>query len=361
MQQTNKNGESGIKRRKYLKAITAAGVGLGGVGTGTVAGQVDGVDLVIGEVGTERQNQPTPGTWHSVEFDNLLVNAIGTLSDLLGLDVTPIITMKPVSYQGIQPCHIRLRNVTSQGFEYRLEEWDYQDGGHTHELFYWTAILPGVYEIPGVSGTLTGIEAGRMSTTTDPVNVDLTAPFFSGKPAVLAQSQTYNGKADSIVTRVDVAAEDRFTARLQEQESFNNFHRSEEVGYVAIDVPAIGTFPLNFLDGIADTEFEARRPTRTASDSAATASRYPFQSNGGSGFNRNPRLLADIQTRRGPQPCQLRYTELERDHFRAFVEEEQSADQETNHAPEDIGYMAFGSNGLIPGIAINLDLIPPLL
>ncbi|WP_266081784.1 hypothetical protein [Haladaptatus caseinilyticus] len=361
MQRASENGESRIKRRNYLKSVAAAGVGLGGIGTGTVSGQVAGIDLVIGEVGTENQSQPDRGTWHSVEFDNLLINAIGILGDLLGLEVKPIITMKPVSYNGVQPCHIRLRNVTSQGFEYRLEEWDYQDGGHARELVYWTAILPGVYEIPGVSGTLTGIQAGRVSTTTDPETVELTAPFFTGKPAVFAQSQTFNGKADSIVTRVDVASEDRFTVRLQEQESLNDYHRSEEVGYVAVDVPAIGTFPTNFLDGVVDTEFEARRPTRPARDSAATASRYPFQSNGGNGFTRNPRVVADIQTRRGPQPCQLRYTELERDHFNAFVEEEQSADEETTHAPEDIGYMAFGSNGLIPGITVDLDLIPPLL
>lgn len=32
-----------------------------------------------------------------------------------------------------------------------------------------------------------------------------------------------------------------------------------------------------------------------------------------------------------------------------------------NHVPESLGYMVFGSDGLIPGTAINLDLIPPLL
>lgn len=361
MQKKNASSRDQTGRRNYLKTIAAAGIGLGSIGSRTVSGQVAGIDLVIGEVGTEYQKQQNPGDWHSVEFDSLLINAIGTLTDLLGLDITPIITMKPVSYRGHQPCHIRLRNVSSHGFEYRIEEWDYEDGGHTSELIYWTAILPGVYEIPGVAGTLSGIQAGRVPTTTDPETVNLTAPFFSNKPAVLAQSQTNNGKADSIVTRVDVASEDRFNVRLQEQESFNGYHRSEEVGYVAVDVPAFGSFPLNFLDGIVDMEFEARRPTRKASDNPTNASRYPFQVNNGNGFSRNPRLVADIQTRRGPQPCQLRYTDLERDHFNAFVEEEQSADQETTHAPEDIGYMAFGSNGLIPGIAINLDLIPPLL
>ncbi len=359
MSKEKNDNRSRIKRRKYLKTVAATGIGLG-IGTTTASAQASSLDLVIGEVGTETKAQSDRGTWHSVDFDSLLIDAVGTLGNLLGLEVKPIITMKPVSFNGVHPCHIRLRNVTSTGFEYRIEEWDYLDGSHTQERIHWSAILPGVYEIPGVSGTLTGIQAGRTGVTTEPQNVDLTAPFFTDKPVVISQSQTFNGP-DAIVTRSDVASEDRFNVRLQEQESNDNYHVSEEVGYVAVEGPVAGTFPLDFLDGITDMGFEARRPPKSVTDNAANASRYTFRANQWSGYDQPPKVVADIQTRHGPQPCQLRYTEITKGHFDAFVEEEESADHETNHAPENLGYMAFGSDGLIPGTAINLDLIPPLL
>ena len=39
-----------------------------------------------------------------------------------------------------------------------------------------------------------------------------------------------------------------------------------------------------------------------------------------------------------------------------FVDEEESKDPETTHAPEDIGFLASGGNGLIPGTILNIDV-----
>lgn len=341
-------------RRRFLRSTvaTAGLVTLGGFGTGS-AGALP-TELAIGEVGTELTNQPNRDRWHSVEFDNILVETLGRVGDLLGVDLDPVVVMKPVSYRHSQPCHVRLRNVTSSGFEYQIEEWDYLDGAHGQELMYWVAMIPGLYEIPLVSGTTTGIEVGTVPVDTDPQNV--TFDFqFDGLPGVVAQTQTKNSLPDALVTRVDVASNENFNVRLQEQEANNNYSRTEEVGYIAFEVPTIGILDTLGLDGTLVSEFEARRPSKTIADSPP-GKRIPFQVNGQQGFSRNPRVVADIQTRRGPQPCQLRRTDLTRQHVDFFVEEEQSADTETNHAPEDIAFFAFDGNGLIPGLALNLGL-----
>lgn len=341
-------------RRQFLRK-TAAGVGtgalaLGGLGTGDASALDVGTTLVIGETGAVTSTTRGRGDWDRVTFDSLLVD---TLSTVLG--EPPIVIMKPVSYNGPQPCHVRLRNVTTRGFEYQVEEWEYLDGSHAAEQLSWVAIAPGAYEIETVSGTVAGIEASTVPTTNEAQDVDFTFDFDS-TPVVLGHSQTKNGP-NPVITRVEVASADGFNVRLQEEEAEADYHRSEEVGYIAIDTPTVGLIDSLGLSGVFTAEIEARRPGKKVRDSPNNPTRIPFFANGGDGFDRRPRVVADTQTRRGPQPCQLRRTALRRTYMDLFVEEEQSADTETNHALEDVGFLAFGRNGLLPGtVALDVSL-----
>lgn len=353
-------------RRGFLSNTAKVGVGaaaLGGLGTGVAAAQELPLTLAIGEVGVEFNNQTSRNEWSEVQFDNVLVESLATIGELIGGGAgQPIVTMKPVSFKGSSPCHVRLRNVTSSGFEYRIEEWDYLDGGHRSELMQWVAIAPVAAQIDTVSGATTNIEAQRVSATTDPTSVDFSLTF-ADRPVVIPQVQTYNGKGDAVIARLGGGVENTgFTVFLQEQESNtdngNYYHRAEEVGYIASEVPTGGgILDILGLAGPVVTEFEARRPTKSVGDSPDTASRIPFTLvNNGEGFSRRPRVVSALQTRRGPETAELRRTDLTRNHMDLFVEEERSQDRETNHAPEDIGFIAFGSNGLIPGSVVDITL-----
>jgi len=55
--------------------------------------------------------------------------------------VNPIVVMSPVSANGGDPCHARVRNVTSSSFQFSVEEWDYLDGNHgADETLYYLVV-----------------------------------------------------------------------------------------------------------------------------------------------------------------------------------------------------------------------------
>lgn len=87
--------------------------------------------VAIGESGTVSVDQPDQGTWYTVALD-------GSYDD-------PVVTMKPVSYAGGQPSHVRLRNVTGESFEFRIEEWAYLDGQHVEETIHYVVMESGAY------------------------------------------------------------------------------------------------------------------------------------------------------------------------------------------------------------------------
>ena len=339
-------------RRRFLKgaAMGAGAVALGAFVPGAVSTQVSDA-LVIGETGMESTGQPDRSTWHSVEFSQGLVDTLSSI----GAEA-PIVTMKPPSYNDREPCHIRLRNVTQTGFEFRIEEWDYADGSHQQESMFWLAIAPGVYEIKNASGTVFGVEATTTSVSDSPQDVTFTFGFEQ-RPVVVAQSQTRVGKNNAINTRFDVATDEAVNIRVQEQETelyhHRTYHRTEEIGYIAIEQSAQGELDDLGLTDVLTTPFEASRPDQTTGDSPGEATTYSFKRDD---YEIPPRTVAACQTRRGPEPAELRRTDIGLNEMSLFAEEETSFDDETNHAGEDIGYIAFGGDGLVPGLSTDISL-----
>ena len=56
----------------------------------------------------------------------------------------PIVVASTLTYNGEQPAHVRLRNVTSTSFECKVEEWDYEDGIHAPENIHFLVMAPGI-------------------------------------------------------------------------------------------------------------------------------------------------------------------------------------------------------------------------
>ena len=78
---------------------------------------------------------------------------------------------------------VRVRNVGPTSFQFRLEEWDYQDGPHGTETVSYLVVEAGAYAVPGggtlVAGHSTGIDYENVRTEALPVG------GFAATPLVL--------------------------------------------------------------------------------------------------------------------------------------------------------------------------------
>ncbi len=266
--------------------------------------------LSIGESGTVSVNQPDRDAWRTVS--------------LRGAYDNPVVIMKPVSYNGIHPAHVRLRNVRSERFEFQIEEWTYQDGKHVEETIQYIVMESGAY----ISSSGNRIEVGTTATDHQFTRRDFVQNFTT-TPVVFAQSQTRNGPYP-IVTRQRNTSSTGTEIRLQEEEGLDGIHVSETVGYTAIEP---GTFDIN------GTQFEIGRTPNIVTDSWHNAS---FLEN-----YEAPLFLADLQTFDGSDTASLRYRNLTNSGVEFLVEEEQSRDGETDHTTEVVGYAVIETSGLI--------------
>ncbi|RBI60805.1 hypothetical protein DMJ13_17910 [halophilic archaeon] len=234
-----------------------------------------------------------------------------------------VVIAKPLSNNGWQPTHVRLRNVTDGDFEYQLEEWAYLDGRHVTETFHSLAVEPTQQELQLSSGASYRVKAGRVDVNHNFESVSLGGFFETETPVVLAQAQTFNG-ADPIVTRVQNVSSASFDVRLQEEEALG-WHADETVGYVALQ-QATGR-----LNG---RQFEVQRPDVPVDDNWT---RITFKQQ----YNQ-PQFVAGMQTFNGLDPAELRYHNLTGTGVDVRVEEEQSADEETIHrVAERVGYLVI--------------------
>jgi hypothetical protein len=257
---------------------------------------------LVGEAATATVSQSGTNQWHTVRLDGSYEN--------------PIVVAQPPSTDGGDPVHVRLRAVTSTSFEFQLEEWDYDDGGHTSETVSYVVVEAGRHTLS--DGT--AVEAGAVRADDSFTSVGF-AGSFDAAPVALSQAQTRNG-SDAVVTRQRDVSTDGFDVRVQESEA-NGAHTTERVGYIAIESGS-GTN--------GDTSFEAGRTGNTVTDERHTV-----------GLDHDlgaaPVFLAGMQTADGPDTAGLRYRSLDGTSVDALVDEERSDDSETSHTTETIGYV----------------------
>jgi len=285
-------------RRALLRA---SAVGLVGAVGAVVAGDASAAtsdSTIPGETGTVRVSQPDAATGHTVSFERTYEN--------------PIVIMKPVGFEGSQPAHVRLRDVSSSGFAFRIEEWAYLDGAHTAERLFYLVVESGSHTL--TDGTT--IQAGTTAGGDGFERVSFAEPFAT-RPIVFTQAQTYRGPHEIVTRNRDVSASG-FSVRLQEEEGRDGRHTAERIGYVGIE-PTVAT------------GFEVGRTPDAVTDGGY---RIEFD-----GAYDSLHLFADMQTYDGSNTAALRYRNLGRSSVDVFVEEERSRDGETNHATETVGYL----------------------
>lgn len=255
---------------------------------------------VTGEVGSLDIYQSGPDEWHTVGLANTYDNTV--------------LVAGPLSYNGIQPAHLRVRDATANGFEARVEEWMYLNGTHKSERADYLVMDAGTYSTDGV-----GIEAGHVSADHWFRSIDF-GQNFDSRPVVFTQPLTFEGP-NPIVTRLRNVSKSGADVQLQEEEGepHGGAHRTETVGYVAAE-PGTGTlygrrFEVNCCNHV-DDDWQRIEFDRSYDD---------------------PQFLAAIQTHSGPNTANLRYRNLDSSGVELFVEEEQSDDDETYHLKERVG------------------------
>ncbi|MEL7240454.1 MAG: flagellin, partial [Planctomycetota bacterium] len=102
----------------------------------------------------------------------------------------PIVVAGPTSSNGADPNHVRLRNVTSTGFEFRIEEYGNYDGVTPAETFGWMVMEQGIHTL--ADGTL--VEAGQVQVDHVIRTYSFASPDFTTAPLLFS---TLNGDLPS--------------------------------------------------------------------------------------------------------------------------------------------------------------------
>ena len=256
-------------------------------------------ESVIGLSGQVNIEQVDASTWFAVTFDQSLID--------------PVVSMSPITMNGAQGAMPRVRNITSDGFEFQLDEWDYLDGLHFPEDFWWVAVERGVH-VTADGGI---IEAGRAQVDSTDTQVGLTGEFTAGELIVLGQTTSVND-ATAVVDRISDVTETGFTVRLQEEEAADGIHVAEDLDYIAFSTGSFETF----------TAASAARAIDEQAIDVALADPAGNQA-----------FFADIQSIYGADTSVLRINSVGTDAINLFLQEEQSSDRETGHTLEDLGWV----------------------
>ena len=231
----------------------------------------------------------------------------------------PIVVAGPPSYNGGDPCVIRLRNVTKTGFDIRLAEWNYLDGAHVAETVNYLVLEKGRTTLP--NGSI--VEAGSFTGTTS-FKTTAFSKAFTRKPVVITTVASEN-EPDTISGRIRAVGLTSFAYYFREQEKNRNTHANETVNFIAWE-PGKGT--------VGSIQFEA------ATTALAVTNAWFTPSFKGS-YNQPPLLLADMQTTQNTDTSALRVQNTTATDFQVKVEEEKSKDTEVAHPAEAVGYLVI--------------------
>ena len=142
----------------------------------------------------------------------------------------PVVIVGPPTRNGGDPCVVRVRNVTSNSFEVRIQEWLYLDQLHTVENVSYMVVEAGEYMMP--DGTIWQAGTHALDNTLKWKGVTFRESFLD-KPLVFQTGQTFNG-GDTVAIRMKDVTLEGFIAALQEEERKNDGHVPETIGYLAM-------------------------------------------------------------------------------------------------------------------------------
>lgn len=257
------------------------------------------------ETGTASLTQAS-NAWESVSFD-------------IAFSSAPVVVLSPASANGSHPSTMRIRNVTTTGFEFQLDEWDYLDENHTNETISWLATTAGEHSWNGLQ-----VYAGKTSNVTQAWKSVSFGDNLSATPAVFAQKEITNEGSASTV-RMRNSSQDGVDFFLEEEEANDGVVSGDSVHYIAV-MSGQGT-----VDGLT---VRAGLTGNSVTDSW-------FDIGFGANYN-NTKILSNMQTYAGSDTAALRYRNLSTSGVQVRVEEEASRDAELGHVAENVGWLVIG-------------------
>ena len=295
----------------YVKLLADVIADGGSTPTNPPPGGGDGE--VIGEVGSSSTNQ----NWKTVNLSNSYTN--------------PVVIMGGLGMYGGQAATTRVRNVTANSFQWRVDEWEYLDEGHNAETVAYMVVEAGRHTLD--NGFV--LEAGNTEVRNALKNVPFSEDF--GEAVTVFCSVNTENEAQAVNVRVRNITSAKFDMELQEEENGgtgngSRAHVDETVGWVAItrgDSGGSGTEKME----VANT------------GNSVTEKNYTINFRQSYGSNR--RLFFHQQTRDGADAAIVRHrhTSGTGSSSVVFIQEEQSKDTELGHTTEVVGRMIFDGSG----------------
>jgi hypothetical protein len=232
----------------------------------------------------------------------------------------PVVVVGPMSSADPSPALPRVRNVATDAFEIRSISWPYIGRDHGVERVFYLVTDPGIQSLDGLV-----VEAGHLDTTAvlRQAEETVTLPMpYADIPGVFASVMSANG-VDPVTVRVLRRTAAGFNLAMQPEEAYTGGVPAERLGWVSIEHGRVVT-----SDGRVVNVFEA--------NVSSTAVAVPF---GETMAGRFPTALGTISSALGFDPVILRYDDLTPDDIVLQLEEEQSANPETNHPAEEISLL----------------------
>ncbi|MGI9241504.1 MAG: H-type lectin domain-containing protein, partial [Verrucomicrobiales bacterium] len=258
------------------------------------------------EAGLLDVTQASAGDWHHIQFNQ-------------GFTAAPVVVLGPLSARNSQGATLRVRDVTSTGFEFQIDEWDYLDGSHPSEQVSFLALAEGTHTIGGLRW-----EAARLPAVNRQSSPATCEQSYSSSPLVLAQIE---GEANpqSLAARVHDVSPSGYAISIGSEEANANLALNDEtVATIAIQTGSGSLGDLSFQVGLVPSPV------------ARSWSPLSFAAHAS-----HPVLLAGIQTKNSPDPAVLRMRALSPAGVEFRCDEERSADNERSLPGEQVGYLAI--------------------
>lgn len=149
-----------------------------------------------------------------------------TVSFAQSFATAPVVIPQVVTYAGSSAVTVRVRNVSANSFQMRLQEEEGQDGTHNTETVHWIAIETGSTNVGGKQ-----LRVGRTSNSITQNWATLGYGSVSS-PRFFASMQTYDG-ADTAALRYRNFTSSSVQVKVEEEASLDaeTNHTSEVVGY----------------------------------------------------------------------------------------------------------------------------------
>ena len=284
-------------------------------------GFLDGLELSHGSNPTDANSRPL---FPCMETGEVSINHEWQRIEFSKYFFDPVVVANSFSYNGKDPAILRIQNVDNTGFDIRIQEWEYLDGNHKFETVGYIIMERGSYTL--ADGTM--VEAGSFATNNNfsfkTVNYKNS---FNKIPVLTAAVVSYN-EIDAVFCRTITNGTNGFEVCLQEQERNSQIHATEEVAYIAWE-PSSGivdsvAFEINIQIDIND-HFQ----------------KISFNTTSNQSFTNSPVFISDTQTANGPDPANVRWKNKDTQGIFVKINEEKSYDDETDHALEAFGFMAF--------------------